>query len=473
MKGQASGSRVGRQILVGSLLACGLWGQTEIDLRSQTKNVDFSGAASTKPMQTGSILPATCGSGQVFFLTSAAAGSNLYACTATNIWSLETGGGGGGGSVSGSMAASASGSGLTIGTDCSVETPCNVRFTNRVVSIVTPAVATITSGNAPAGVFIYVDSSTGDITLANTGTAAIGCTGCTVTSGSAFPANSFPMYVWTSTSNGAWDLFQSTFDKRAAFSSAPAGVGGNLTLTVVNGQQVIAYDPSSGLSPTGAFDASGASLTRPNRTVSADPSGACPGNQEVVLSGSSGNLFSCLAGAWHAAGGGGSSANWSAASGNWVPWIGSSGSEGPLALHTVYGWEFTAPFTMTFSHIGFKETSTGSHYSLGFFNAATGGLIAQSNVTTASTSTVQLAFTSPVTLTAGNVYILAISDDDGNLTFTGPANTNFAGIVNSSGTPRVFTCSNQSVGTSALAFPASCGSRSSSTLDPPLVAFLF
>jgi len=75
----------------------GLWtvliatgeGQTLVDLRTQSKSVDFSGAISTKPMQTGSSLPSTCAIGQFFFLTTAPAGSNVYACNLTNTWTVE------------------------------------------------------------------------------------------------------------------------------------------------------------------------------------------------------------------------------------------------------------------------------------------------------------------------------------------------------------------------------------------------
>jgi hypothetical protein len=66
-----------------------LGGQTLVDLRTQSKSVDFSAATSTKPMQTGSTLPSTCAVGQFFFLTTALAGSNVYACDAINTWSVE------------------------------------------------------------------------------------------------------------------------------------------------------------------------------------------------------------------------------------------------------------------------------------------------------------------------------------------------------------------------------------------------
>lgn len=61
-------------------------GQTKVDLRTQSKSVDFSTAPSTKPVQSGTALPATCSPTQMFYLTTATAGYNLYYCTATNIW---------------------------------------------------------------------------------------------------------------------------------------------------------------------------------------------------------------------------------------------------------------------------------------------------------------------------------------------------------------------------------------------------
>ena len=72
-------------------------GQTQVDLRTQAKTVDFTLAPETRPVKTGTVIPATCSLGDLFFLTTAVAGANLYACTAVNLWSLQSGGGGGGG----------------------------------------------------------------------------------------------------------------------------------------------------------------------------------------------------------------------------------------------------------------------------------------------------------------------------------------------------------------------------------------
>lgn len=46
-------------------------------------------------MPSGSSLPATCLVGDVFFVTTATAGQNTYGCTASNVWTLQSGGGGG------------------------------------------------------------------------------------------------------------------------------------------------------------------------------------------------------------------------------------------------------------------------------------------------------------------------------------------------------------------------------------------
>ena len=68
-----------------------LTAQTQIDLRTQAKNIDFSAANSTRPMKTGTALPATCVAGNMFFKTDAPAGANLYGCTAANTWSVQGG----------------------------------------------------------------------------------------------------------------------------------------------------------------------------------------------------------------------------------------------------------------------------------------------------------------------------------------------------------------------------------------------
>jgi hypothetical protein len=86
-----------RIIWTAASLATMVVGQTQVDLRTQSKSVDFSAASSTKPVTTGTSLPATCGVGQMFFLSSAPAGQNVYGCATANNWTMQSGSGGAGG----------------------------------------------------------------------------------------------------------------------------------------------------------------------------------------------------------------------------------------------------------------------------------------------------------------------------------------------------------------------------------------
>jgi hypothetical protein len=79
------------RILVMIFLSLPAAAQTQIDLRTQTKSVDFTAAVSTKPLKTGSVLPATCQVGDMFFKTDATPGANLYGCTAAGTWSVQGG----------------------------------------------------------------------------------------------------------------------------------------------------------------------------------------------------------------------------------------------------------------------------------------------------------------------------------------------------------------------------------------------
>ena len=64
-------------------------GQTQIDLRTQGKSIDFSMATSTRPSKTGTSLPITCSIGETYLKTDAAAGKNLYVCTVSGVWTVQ------------------------------------------------------------------------------------------------------------------------------------------------------------------------------------------------------------------------------------------------------------------------------------------------------------------------------------------------------------------------------------------------
>src|SRR5438067_13602817 len=71
------------------MIGCGcasVIAQTKVDLRTQTKSVDFSNASFTKPVRSAGALPAGCSAGELFYLSTANPGYNLYYCTTANVW---------------------------------------------------------------------------------------------------------------------------------------------------------------------------------------------------------------------------------------------------------------------------------------------------------------------------------------------------------------------------------------------------
>ena len=77
------------RVLVGWILAGGAGGamaQTQVDLRTQSKSVDFSAASLTRPARTGTTLPGTCLAGEMFYLSNAVPNPSVYYCAATNVW---------------------------------------------------------------------------------------------------------------------------------------------------------------------------------------------------------------------------------------------------------------------------------------------------------------------------------------------------------------------------------------------------
>lgn len=86
-------SRTLRGILLIAVGSLGLDAQTLLDLKHQTKNVDFSEASFTLPVKTGVSPPATCQIGEMFFETDVVPGTNILLCTSTNVWSAPAGSG--------------------------------------------------------------------------------------------------------------------------------------------------------------------------------------------------------------------------------------------------------------------------------------------------------------------------------------------------------------------------------------------
>lgn len=193
--------------------AAALSAQTKIDLSTQVKNVDFSGASATKPNRAGASLPATCTQAETFFLTTAPAGQNLYGCPNANTWVLLSGGSGGGGGVTITPTATVSltdlqistidSTHLSIGAGCQPASPCVVRWNTQTIKIIAPAVLTITPGPNNVGtVFVWLDPNTTpviNVGMSNFPTTGLGiCSGCIVNEGvGQYPASSIPLGNWT------------------------------------------------------------------------------------------------------------------------------------------------------------------------------------------------------------------------------------------------------------------------------------
>jgi hypothetical protein len=227
--------------------------QTTVNLPYQSKSPDFSTFSFTRPITVGTTLPSTCQVGQLFFNSAATAGQNLYACTATNVWTLEAGSsgsggtGGSGGSGSGASFAAQLGdfsttlsSGtLTIGAGCSSSTPCNVRVGNTVYSFKNSATVTA-SGSTSGLIFLYVDNA-GNLTAGSVAT--LSCTNCVYVSGiTAFPVGSIPLATWTVTSGNIGSA--SAIDYRAFLSTKALISGSGILISENAGVSTVSIDPS-------------------------------------------------------------------------------------------------------------------------------------------------------------------------------------------------------------------------------------
>lgn len=219
-----------------------LYGQlTQVDLRLQSRDVDFSAASATKPFKSGTGLPSACGLGEMYYRQDAAAGMNVYGCTATNAWTLEQG------PPAASMASQlgdfavtrTSATTLAIGANCSIATPCVVRFGSLVFSFGAGATATISTGSGLALVYV---SSAGVLTVGSNVTATCG-SGCTALAGvTAFPVDAIPLFTWSATS-GTWDASGGA-DQRAFLSSKSVTAGTGITSTEISGKTQLAADTS-------------------------------------------------------------------------------------------------------------------------------------------------------------------------------------------------------------------------------------
>jgi hypothetical protein len=222
------------RILLVVMAAKMTFAQTQINLQSQARDVDFSAAPSTKPAQTGTVVPAACSTGSVFVSLSNPPGQNVYVCTGPDVWSLQTG------TAPNFLEVSASGATLSIGAKCTALSPCNVRVGSTVSAFTNGMTAIISNGSGTA--YVYV-SSAGLLTVGHT--MAVACSGgCVAQAGiTGFPTDSYPIAVWTAT-NGIWS--QSGVDTRATLGRDLVTAGPGLTGSLSGTATTLSLPPQEG-----------------------------------------------------------------------------------------------------------------------------------------------------------------------------------------------------------------------------------
>ncbi len=184
------------------MLPTSLQAQSVVNLPTQSRNADFSAFPRTRPIKTGTVVPATCQTGDLFFKSDAAAGQNIFGCVAPDVW-IGQGSGGGGtpGSTAGVVGVTlTSPTTLSIGASCSVTSPCNTGVGSTVYSLVSGAVVSLAGGTGNA--YIYI-ASDGSLTVGHNLT--LSCSAACVASPgiTGFPADAVPVAIWAAT-NGAW-----------------------------------------------------------------------------------------------------------------------------------------------------------------------------------------------------------------------------------------------------------------------------
>ncbi len=128
---------------------------------------------------------------------------------------------------------------LTVGTNCSTVTPCNVRIGGATYPITAAATVTLASGSGTA--YIYIAPS-GALTVGHNVTLSCSAGCAAVTGITGFPVNSIPLFTW-SASNGIWDV--AGVDSRAFLSSKTITAGTGIVTAETGPQTLVSVDSST------------------------------------------------------------------------------------------------------------------------------------------------------------------------------------------------------------------------------------
>lgn len=206
-------------------------GQTRVSVKNQGRDFDLSDAARVRPFTVTTTLPATCQAGEMRFRTDVVPGHNLYGCAGNNLWVPM-----GGSSTVFDPGVRLDWSGptqLTIGADCTLQSPCRFRFGSVVSTVATPGILTVSSGDGQVYVYITTGGQFG-VAMTPASSLTLGCSGCVLESATnGFPLNSIPLWTWSAT-NGSWNSAGGT-DQRTTLASGRRLVAGANSMVTESG----------------------------------------------------------------------------------------------------------------------------------------------------------------------------------------------------------------------------------------------
>lgn len=241
-----------RKLALGLVVCAVAQAQTRLDLRSQTKNIDFSEAVSTRPFRVSSSLPATCATGEMLFHTGAPAGNNVYGCIAKDTWVVMSAGSG-------------SSSGAEVIAAGAVSAGPGIAITGSKVLVDTSTVPMYFTGEGPPlvpcepGRDYYVDTAGAKLYFCSA------------------------LNVWSAAGSGQASSIDASSITTGTMAAARLGSGTADSTTVLHGDSV--FRPLPQVQPTGvaartieypaAKCFSGAAATPLNLPASGAPSAAC------------------------------------------------------------------------------------------------------------------------------------------------------------------------------------------------------
>jgi hypothetical protein len=409
--------------IVATLILVVLWApmsysQTQVDIRSQGRNFDLSGANSTKPLKTGTALPAQCTTGEMFFKVDAPAGQNVYGCTATNTWTAEVSvGGTGGGSTAAStaMTVTAAGGNLSVG-NCTPAAPCNVGVGSKTYQYTTIGSTTSIAAATPCTLYVFVDTANGNRTVGRdtacvTSIALVNLVDAPGVK--TFPPTAIPLGTCTVVSNAV----SSCTALQPAFSRELLKNGPNITLTPNAADGSITIDSTAGAA-TPVFSSSGL--------------------------------------------------------GYYIPFLGADGTGteiGVSVANQVKYWQVVVPSQMIIRKIAGRQGTggTGGHFSFAIYDT-TKSKVAQFSTVSNNAGGVFTATCTQVTIGPG-VYYIGFSSDNTALRLYGIANSSDYELILASQPAteqRFFTGTNLASGTSTMSLPSTFATDTVTGLQEPL-----